>query len=173
MPPIVADNMFSLNQKNFFKKGVDTYHVLCIIIVTVIIIKKKGERKVQHKFSRQRESIVENLKCRTDHPTADMVYSDIRQIYPNVSLGTVYRNLSLLANEKKIQKIFTDDGVLRFDYNVKPHDHFICRGCGSVSDLHITNTDELISSVSEKFSGQVDECVVTYYGLCENCLKSH
>lgn len=127
----------------------------------------------QRKFSRQRESIIENLRCRTDHPTADMVYSDIRRIYPSISLGTVYRNLSLLAEEKRIQKIITDDGVLRFDYNVNPHDHFICRKCGSVSDLHILDTESLKSSVSENFEGQIEKCVVTFYGLCRNCLTTH
>lgn len=56
------------------------------------------------KFSRQRESIKNNLMGRTDHPTAETVYSDIRQEYPNISLGTVYRNLSLLADLGEIQK---------------------------------------------------------------------
>lgn len=126
-----------------------------------------------HKYSRQRESIIENLKCRTDHPTADMVYSDIRRIYPNVSLGTVYRNLSLLAEENIIQKLVTDDGVLRFDYNVEPHDHFICTKCGSVSDLFMLDTNSLCSSVSQQFEGTVERCSVTFYGSCKNCSKTH
>ncbi len=127
----------------------------------------------QRKFSRQRESIIENLKYRKDHPTADMVYSDIKRIYPNISLGTVYRNLSLLAEEERIQKIVTDDGVLRFDYDVAPHDHFICRRCGSVSDLHMLDTEALKDSVSKTFDGTVEECVVTFYGSCNNCSNTH
>ena len=67
------------------------------------------------KFSRQRESIKNNLMGRTDHPTAETVYSDIRQEYPNISLGTVYRNLSLLADLGEIQKISTENGPDRFD----------------------------------------------------------
>ena len=58
------------------------------------------------KYSRQRESIKENLMHRCDHPTADMVYSDIRKIYPNISLGTVYRNLSLLSELGEISRHF-------------------------------------------------------------------
>ena len=50
------------------------------------------------KFSRQRESIRECLKNRTDHPTADAVYVTISKDYPKISLGTVYRNLNLLAD---------------------------------------------------------------------------
>lgn len=57
------------------------------------------------KYSRQRESIKEFLMTRTDHPTADTVYHQLRKIYPNISLGTVYRNLALLADIGEIQKI--------------------------------------------------------------------
>lgn len=121
------------------------------------------------KFSRQRESIIENLKHRYDHPTADMVYSDIREIYPNVSLGTVYRNLSLLAQEDQIQKLITEDGVLHFDYNVNPHDHFVCRNCGAMSDLNNLQSDDVLLQARAQCKGYVEKCVVTCYGLCEKC----
>lgn len=127
----------------------------------------------KHKYSRQRESILENLKNRTDHPTADMVYSDIRAIFPNVSLGTVYRNLSLLADEDVIQKLVTDNGVLHFDYNTHPHDHFCCRKCGCMIDLHILDTSEICSGVAENFEGTIEKCEVTFYGLCKDCKTTH
>ena len=57
------------------------------------------------KYSRQRESIKEFLMSRTDHPTADVVYENMKLIYPNISLGTVYRNLSLLADIGEIRKL--------------------------------------------------------------------
>ncbi len=66
------------------------------------------------KYSRQRESIRNCLCSREDHPTADMIYASIRQEYPNISLGTVYRNLSLLVETGEIRKI-TTDGADRFD----------------------------------------------------------
>ncbi len=126
----------------------------------------------QRKYSRQRESIIENLKCRTDHPSAEMVYEDIKKIYPNISLATVYRNLSLLLEEARIRKIVTEDGILRFDYNVEPHDHFICRRCGNISDLHMLDTKSFKNSASKNLDGMVEECVMTFYGSCENCSKS-
>ena len=67
------------------------------------------------KYSRQRESIKEFLTGRTDHPTADFVYENMKQIYPNISLGTVYRNLSLLADLGEIQKLSSFGGADRFD----------------------------------------------------------
>ena len=72
------------------------------------------------KYSRQRESIKEFLTGRTDHPTADFVYENMKQIYPNISLGTVYRNLSLLADLGEIQKLSSFGGADRFFRAGKP-----------------------------------------------------
>ena len=89
------------------------------------------------KYSRQRESIKANLMHRTDHPTADMVYDDIRKIYPNISLGTVYRNLGLLSDLGEITRLATLTGADRYDGNTRPHSHFVCRKCGCVYDLRV------------------------------------
>ncbi len=123
----------------------------------------------RHKYSRQRESIIDNLTARADHPTADMVYSDIRLIYPNISLGTVYRNLSLLSAEGMIHTLVTDDGLLRFDTNVMPHSHFICRSCGCVTDMFEPDIAELCSLAEGKTDSSVSHCDLIFYGLCKEC----
>ena len=85
------------------------------------------------KYSRQRESIKEFLMTRKDHPTADVVYENVRKIYPNISLGTVYRNLSLLSELGEIQKLSNFGGA---DHFVSGCLHsFICiyqTGCGEI-----------------------------------------
>ena len=78
------------------------------------------------KHSRQRESIRNFLMQRCDHPTAETVYLGIKEDFPNISLGTVYRNLSLLAELGEILKISVGNGPDRFDANLKPHYHFFC-----------------------------------------------
>ena len=87
------------------------------------------------KYSRQREAIKSYLVSRHDHPTADMVYTAIRKIYPNISLGTVYRNLTLLEEQGDIIKISCGENSDRFDGRTDPHYHIICRECGCVEDL--------------------------------------
>ena len=77
------------------------------------------------KYSRQRESIKANLMSRRDHPTADALYASIREEFPNISLGTVYRNLNLLADIGEAIKITTPDGGDRFDARTNPHYHSI------------------------------------------------
>ena len=78
------------------------------------------------KYSRQRESIKEFLRTRKDHPTADVVYENMKLIYPNISLGTVYRNLSLLADLGEIKKLSSFAGADHFDGRTERHCHFMC-----------------------------------------------
>ena len=95
------------------------------------------------KRSKQRDAIQQCLIGRYDHPTAETVYMDIKDEFPNISLGTVYRNLSLLADLGEIQKLTVSGGPDRFDGNPKPHYHFGCRSCGCVMDLDLPQQDAL------------------------------
>ena len=103
------------------------------------------------KYSRQRESIKEFLTGRTDHPTADFVYENMKQIYPNISLGTVYRNLSLLADLGEIQKLSSFGGADRFDARTAPHCHFMCTRCGRVMDVFSEHIDKSLESIAADF----------------------
>ena len=124
------------------------------------------------KYSRQRESIKKFLAERKDHPTADVVYFNIREQFPNISLGTVYRNLSLLADIGEIIKINVGDGADRFDGNVNPHYHFICKKCNQVLDLDMEDIKGIDEIASESFAGKIDGHYAYFYGVCENCLSA-
>ena len=124
------------------------------------------------KRSRQREAIVANLRGRKDHPTADMVYREIRNEFPRVSLGTVYRNLSLLVDIGEIRKITTGTGAEHYDGDMRPHNHFICRCCGQVTDMNdFIDSDKIRALASENFDGQIDECSIQFYGKCGECQR--
>lgn len=123
------------------------------------------------KYSRQREAIKEFLKSRDDHPTADTVYENIRQTYPNISLGTVYRNLSLLVNIGEVNKIMASQGPDRFDARTTPHNHFICNCCHRVIDLEVEENNDLEEQAGKQFSGIIESHTTHFYGLCENCVK--
>ena len=98
------------------------------------------------KYSRQRESIKEFLRSRTDHPTADTVYENLRQIYPNISLGTVYRNLSLLSDIGEIRKLTNFGSADRYDGRVAPHSHFMCTRCNRVIDMQSDSLNGILFS---------------------------
>ncbi|MCI9067909.1 MAG: transcriptional repressor [Lachnospiraceae bacterium] len=124
------------------------------------------------KYSRQRESIKEFLTGRQDHPTADMVYTNIRRSYPNISLGTVYRNLSLLESLGEVRKISCGDGAERFDPNTEPHYHFMCRQCGCVQDIPMLPVGELETLASERFEGSIEGHTAMFYGVCGRCRET-
>ncbi len=123
------------------------------------------------KYSRQRESIKKFLAERTDHPTADTVYMNIKEQFPNISLGTVYRNLSLLAEIGEIRKINTGDSADRFDGNVKPHYHFICKKCNQVMDLKMEDLNQIDQIANESFEGKIEGHFTYFYGICPSCLE--
>ena len=123
------------------------------------------------KYSRQRECIKAFLADRYDHPTAETVYLNVKNDFPNISLGTVYRNLSLLSELGEIQKISTGVGPDRFDGNPAPHYHFLCSKCGKVIDLEMEGIDHINIIAGSQFDGEIDGHITYFYGTCSDCLK--
>lgn len=123
------------------------------------------------KYSRQRESIKEFLMSRNDHPTADMVYENMKLIYPNISLGTVYRNLSLLSDLGEIRKLESFGNADRFDARTERHCHFMCMKCNKVSDLETEGVHHLMDMAGENFGGKILDYNARFFGICEECMK--
>ena len=125
------------------------------------------------KHSRQRAMVKAFLKSRKDHPTADIVYMNVRQQNPNISLGTVYRNLTLLADMGEIRRLRVGDGVDHFDADTSPHYHFVCRKCGSVIDLDMGSIESITSAAAANFDGRIEGHSTYFYGTCRRCLRLH
>lgn len=123
------------------------------------------------KYSRQRELIKDFLMGRCDHPTADIVYMNVRQQVPNISLGTIYRNLTLLTERGEIQRLRLGDGTDHFDADTSPHYHFICRECGGVQDLRIDSIDNIMDAARQHFNGQITGHMTYFYGMCDRCCR--
>lgn len=124
------------------------------------------------KYSRQREAIQNFLAARTDHPTADTVYMNIREEFPNISLGTVYRNLSQLAERGEIIKLSCGDNADRFDGCITPHYHFFCLDCSDVIDLDLSVQDDINALASRHFDGEISGHNLFFYGKCKKCSKN-
>ena len=123
-------------------------------------------------FSRQREEIIKVLRSTYTHPTAAWVYSRVKEVIPNISLGTVYRNLSLLSDIGEIQKLSTGIGPDRFDGNPALHYHFICKHCGSVLDLSVDGLDHINVLANQGFDGEIEGHITYFYGKCADCKKN-
>lgn len=116
--------------------------------------------------SKQRQLIMDIIKGRCDHPTAEMIYFSAREINSNISLGTVYRNLKLLADEGKILTLETEEKKLHYDGNTSRHSHFICSKCGRIIDLFkMALIPEELKELGVKINNE--KCI--YYGTCLEC----
>lgn len=125
------------------------------------------------KYSRQRESIKQYLMTTREHPTADEVYMHVKQEFPNISLGTVYRNLNLLTDIGDAVKISTPNGGDRFDGRLEPHNHFLCTKCGRLLDLDLdmNSIEEVNRLAAESFDGHIVSSSTLFYGECGDCIK--
>ena len=121
------------------------------------------------KYSSQREAIVQQHTGRTDHPSAETVYQALRQTHPNISLGTVYRNLGVLEENGQLMRIPMDNGSDRFDPNVVPHYHFLCRKCGCLQDVPMTALDSLNQLAQAHIDGIVESHALLFKGVCKRC----
>ena len=119
------------------------------------------------KYSRQREAIMDYLMSREDHPTAEMVYTNVRLTNPKISLGTVYRNLGLLEEDGEIRKVSCGDGVERYDARTAPHYHYHCRICGSVKDLPSDMTKSPKEMLPSAFEDGIEGYNILFYGICK------
>jgi Fur family peroxide stress response transcriptional regulator len=124
---------------------------------------------VKYKRSRQRERIYELLKGTGTHPTASWLYDRLRSEFPDLSMGTVYRNLNILVEQGLIRKIDFGSTFDRYDANTGPHYHFMCERCGSITDLP-TPIDESLNERVERTTGfKTHRHRIEFYGLCGRC----
>lgn len=120
------------------------------------------------KHSRQRDALLNALADRTDHPSAETLYQELREVEPKISLGTVYRNLALLAENGDILKLTGGDDKSHYDGNIKPHDHFWCRSCGKLTDIF----HEDFEMTFKNFNGRIESHQTLYTGICDECIKA-
>lgn len=121
---------------------------------------------------RKRNAILGCLKNTRAHPSAETLFQMLQEEHPDISLATVYRNLTLFKNQGMIQSLGTVNGIERFDGNTAPHVHFICGSCGSVLDLpELDPPESLCSEAAKATGGQVSGCQLIFTGTCQNCLN--
>ena len=123
------------------------------------------------KHFKKREAILNCLRSTTSHPSAEWVHAQLKAEYPDISLGTVYRNLALFKEQGLVISVGTVNGVARFDADTEPHVHFICRACHKVDDLPgMIIPESLTSDVDRHTGGRTEACSLSFTGTCRECL---
>ncbi|RMG60508.1 MAG: transcriptional repressor [Deltaproteobacteria bacterium] len=129
-------------------------------------------KEVKRRNTRQRNVVLSVLKNTHSHPDAEWIYQEARKIIPNLSLGTVYRNLKILKDQGKIIEIKSEfSPSARYDAEVSPHGHFHCTTCDSIIDVHGVRSGDFIDETVLKGVGKVASFQVVFYGTCASCLS--
>jgi Fur family peroxide stress response transcriptional regulator len=131
---------------------------------------KNGPRR---RSTRQRRAILTVLRQTKSHPTADWVYEQVREEIPNISLGTVYRNLKLLGELGEITELSFGSFQSRFDGNPEPHYHFRCLDCNRVFDVDLPVAKEVEQQVRDQHGWDVSGHRTEFYGRCRECSQRH
>jgi len=123
------------------------------------------------KKKKYREEILNLLRDRADHPTAEWLYKRLKKKFKKLTLGAIYRNLEVLRERGLIWELVFEKGVSRFDGITSPHYHFICNSCYKVFNLRIPPIKELDYKVKELTGFVVDYHRLEFFGLCDTCKK--
>lgn len=120
------------------------------------------------KRSRQREAMLALIKGTKCHPNALWLYDEMRKDFPNISLGTVYRNLGVLEQTGEIMRVCTAGGSEHYDGNTNDHCHFICRVCDRVLDIDVPEVHSL-AAAAQRCGVSVESCSLIFSGVCKDC----
>jgi len=124
--------------------------------------------EIKRRNTQQRQIILNIIKSTNTHPTADWIYRKAREYIPNISLGTIYRNIKILKEEGLIKEL-SDGKLARFDGRIDRHFHFKCVSCGSIYDIE---ADDIKFSDRLKEKGfLILEYEISMSGVCKSCLE--
>ena len=117
----------------------------------------------------QRDIVLNTVIKLRGHVTADEVYESIKPEYPNISRGTVYRNLKVLSEEGKIRRVEVPNGSDRFDFTTKEHYHVRCISCGDIADVDMDILSDLTKQIRDSNGMNILGFDILFKGICRNC----
>jgi len=133
----------------------------------------KPDQSIRYRMTKQKRVILDVLKATKTHPTADWVYEKVKKKIPNISLGTVYRNLNILKSQGEIIELCYGKGFSRYDGNASEHYHFTCDSCGKVLDVETPVATGLDEEVTRMMGVKVERHRLEFYGTCGDCSAVH
>ena len=125
----------------------------------------------QQRNTRQRQMVLDAVRSRRDHPTAEQIFQSVRSVDAHVSRGTVYRNLNLLCENQEIFRVVLSD-CDRFDLRTDPHYHLRCVACGRVQDVDSPYDKAYDEALARKTGYQILRHRLVVEGVCPDCRRA-
>lgn len=120
----------------------------------------------------KQKKVIYDILCNTaEHPTAETIYNEAKNSIPDISLGTVYRNLQVLVDEGKAIELNFGKNSSRFDANTYQHSHLCCTNCGGVYDIELPENNLLKQMEESPINFKIENYRLEFSGICENCLR--
>src|SRR3982074_144962 len=130
---------------------------------------KTANHKAEEKLTRQRDAVLQVIRAREDHPTANEIFQAARLRLPTISYATVYNSLRYLKEAGLVHEISFGDGASRYDRETERHDHAICSGCGKLVDFDLPQTADLLRPAARKSRFKAESVHLTLVGVCPDC----
>jgi len=142
------------------------------VMITIMDKPQTRENAAPLRMTRQRRVILEELSAPGRHPTADAVYQHVRRKIPNISLGTVYRNLEILSQAGMVKKLHIGSGQKRYERALRKHYHVRCTCCGCISDVPSEPFGDLEQTARDSSGFEITGLELEFEGLCRECRDS-
>jgi Fur family transcriptional regulator, ferric uptake regulator len=129
----------------------------------------------KHRMTHQRQVIYEEIMKMRSHPTADEIYERVRRRLPKISMGTVYRNLDILASSGLISRIEPGHSQMRFEASLRDHYHVTCIRCGKIEDAEIEPLGDTLQNLESALGRMTKHGIfahkIEFIGLCKECFQ--
>ncbi len=133
---------------------------------------KTANHQTEEKLTRQRDAVLQVIRSREDHPTANEIFQAARVHLPTISFATVYNSLRFLKEAGLVHEIKFGDGASRYDRETDRHDHAICNDCGKLVDFDLPQAVELMQAAARKSKFKPASVHLTLRGVCPECRKA-
>lgn len=123
------------------------------------------------RYSKQKEEVLKMVLESCNHPDAKYIHEKVKKIIPNISLGTVYRNLNNLSDEGHIKKVTLENGNDRFDKTLTNHNHVTCMKCGKMCDVNVLLKKTEIDKIEKETGFKITDSNFNINGICKDCME--
>jgi Fur family peroxide stress response transcriptional regulator len=121
-------------------------------------------------FTFQRQVIYEAVVDSREHPTPELIYEQVRQRIPSISLGTIYKNVKTFLDSGVLKEVTLHHGSLRLESNMTPHHHLVCSSCKAILDIDESAVEPVRLPKTKLPAGfSIQQCRVEFVGVCKSC----